>query len=344
MKLRIRKEVQTGILMILSLAVLYWGVNFLKGVDVFNKNIQYVAVYQKVEGLTISNPVQINGLTVGSVRDVGFMDDNSGRIFVKFELNKSAIILPKQTVARIESTDLLGSKSINLILGKEVGKFHEDGDTLRSSVEASLTEEVNNQILPLKAKAEELLSSLDTLVGVVQAILNKQARENLSSSFESIKNALATFEVVALRTDTMIIREKEKFGQIMTNFQSISNNLRNNNENITMILDNIAYISDSIAQSDITSTINNAGEAFADAAEIMKKVNDGQGTIGQLVNNDSLYYHLESSARDLDKLLIDLEENPNRYVHVSVFGRKDKEKKREEKAKKKREKENSKIN
>ena len=125
----------------------------------------------------------------------------------------------------------------------------------------------------------------------------------------------------------------------MTSIQSISNNLRNNNENITLILDNVAYITDSIAMSDLTSTINNAGKAFSDAAEIMEKVNNGEGSLGQLVNNDTLYYHLEASARDLDRLLIDLEENPNRYVHVSVFGRRDKEKKREEKEKKKREKE-----
>jgi len=343
MKIKIRKEVQAGILVAFTLGILYWGLNFLKGIDIFHDRTEYFAVYDEVQGLTISNPVQINGLTVGSVQSINFMEDNSGRIIVAFEMRKVTIKLPKYTVARIVSTDLLGSKSIKLVLGDGLGVYHQAGDTLRSSVEASLTEEVNNQILPLKAKAEELLSSLDTLVRVVQAILNKEARENLSASFVSIKNALATFELVALRTDTMITREKEKLDQIMTNFQSISSNLRNNNENITRILDNAAFISDSIAMSDITATINNAGIAFKSAAEIMEKVNRGEGSLGQLVNNDSLYFHLESSARDLDKLLIDLEEHPNRYVQVSIFGKKDKEKKREDKEEKKREKEAAKI-
>ena len=313
--------------------------NYLKGIDVFNKRVQYCAIYSKVEGLNVSNPVIINGLNVGSVREIYLMHDHSGRIFVRFEIHRKGIKLPMTTVAKIASTDLLGSKSIELILGKKEGVYHQAGDTLPSAVEASLTEEVNNQILPLKAKAEELLSSIDTLVGVVHAILNKQARDNLSSSFESIKNALATFEVVALRTDTLIMSEKIKFNQTMTNIQSITNNLRNNNDNITMILDNVAYITDSIAMSDLTSTINNAGKAFADAADVMEKINKGEGTIGQLVNNDSLYNALEASARDLDRLLVDLEENPNRYVHVSVFGRRDKTRKLEEKAKKKAEKE-----
>ena len=342
MKIKIKKEVKTGLLVIFSLGVLYWGLNFLKGIDIFNKSIEYYAVYNRVDGLTVSNPVQINGFTVGSVRSVDFIDDNSGRIVVKMELHKISFQLPKYTVSRIVSTDLLGSKSIELILGKEQGEFHEPGDTLRSSVQASLSEEVNRQILPLKAKAEELLSSLDTLVGVVQAILNEEARDNLSASFLSIKNALATFELVAMRTDTMISSEKAKIAQIMTNFQSISSNLRDNNDNVTRILDNVALISDSLAQADITATVNNAGLAFESAAEIMDKVNRGEGSLGQLVNNDSLYFHLESSARDLDRLLIDLEKNPNRYVQVSVFGKKDKDKKKADKEKKKREKEESK--
>ena len=342
MKINVRKEVKTGILVILSLTLLYWGLNFLKGIDIFHKRIEYYAVYDRVDGLTVSNPVQINGFTVGSVRSINFMDDNSGRIIVRMEITEITFKLPKYTVSRIGSTDLLGSKTIKLILGTEVDDFHEPGDTLRSSVEASLSEEVNSQILPLKLKAEELLSSLDTLVGVVHAILDKQARDNLSASFESIKNALKTFETVAMRTDSMISSEKAKIAQIMTNFQSISNNLRNNNENVTRILDNLAYISDSIARSDITATINNAGLAFGNAAEIIEKVNQGEGSLGQLINNDSLYFHLEASARDLDRLLIDIEEHPNRYVQVSIFGKKDKDKKMEEKAKKQKEKEQSK--
>ena len=335
MKLKVRKEVWVGLVIISSLSVLYWGINYLKGIDIFNKESHYYAVYERLEGLTVSNPVQINGYSVGKVRDIKFLPDNSGRILVKFIIINQEIKLPRQTIAKITSMDLLGSKSINLILGAEKDNFHTIGDTLRASVEASLSEEVNNQILPLKMKAEDLLSSMDTVIQVVRAILNKEARENLSASFENIKNAMGTFEVVAMRVDTMISEEKAKLSSIMTNFNSISNNLRNNNENITMILDNIAFITDSLAASNITQTINNASRAFSDAALIMQKIERGEGTIGQLVNNDSLYWHLESSSRNLDLLLKDINEHPGRYVHVSVFGGKDKETKRREKEKKK---------
>ena len=343
MKLKLKKEVWTGIVVILTLSLLYWGVNYLKGVDVFNKESDYYAVYDRIEGLTVSNPVQINGYSVGSVREIILMPDNSGKIVVRFSIINQSFRLPKNTIAKISSLDLLGSKSINLVLSDNQEEFYAPGDTLSSSVEASLTEEVNNQILPLKVKAEDLLASMDTVIQVVRAILNKEARENLTSSFESIKNAMGTFEVVAMRVDTMIHDEKAKFSSIMTNFNSISNNLRNNNENITLILDNIAFISDSIAASNITQTINNAGIAFRDAAEIMEKIKNGEGTIGQLVNNDSLYWNLEKSARDLDRLLVDIEDHPSRYVHVSVFGRKDKEQKKSKKEERKKEKESGKA-
>lgn len=339
MKFKFRKEVSTGLVVVVTLALLYWGLNFLKGIDIFNKEVSYYAVYEKVEGLSISNPIQINGYTVGNVREIRLMPDNSGKILVKFSIVNHAFKLPVNTIAKISSLDLLGSKSINLVLGPDRNEYYKAGDTLSSSVEASLTEEVNNQILPLKVKAEDLLASMDTVIQVVRAILNKEARENLTASFESIKNAMGTFEVVAMRVDTMIHDEKAKFSSIMTNFSSISNNLRNNNENITMILDNVAFITDSLAASNITQTINNASIAFRDAAEIMEKIKRGEGTIGQLVNNDSLYWNLEKSSRDLDRLLVDIEEHPNRYVHVSVFGRKDKDAKEERKAARKKEKE-----
>ncbi len=335
--MKMRKEVWTGLVIAVSLGVLYWGLNFLKGIDIFNKETHYYSVYDKIEGLQVTNPVQINGYTVGNVREVNLMPDNSGRIVVKMTIVDQNFKLPRNTVAKIVSLDLLGSKSINLILGSSP-EYYEDGDTLLSSVEASIQEEVNNQILPLKAKAEDLLSSMDTAIQIVRAILNEEARKNLKSSFENFNKATATFNTVTMRVDTMIYEEKAKLSSIMTNFNSISYNLRNNNENITMILDNIAFITDSIAASNVTQTINNASIAFRDVAAIMEKIERGEGTIGQLVNNDSLYIHLENSARDLDRLLIDVEEHPGRYVHVSVFGGKDKETKRREKEKKKQEK------
>ena len=342
MKIKIKKEVWIGIVVIGSLGVLYWGMNFLKGKDIFREETFYYSVYDKIEGLSISNPVQINGYTVGRVREISFHPDNSGRIIVEMSISREQFKLPLNTIAKITSLDLLGSKAINLKLGNKNG-YHNVGDTLRSAVEASISDEVNKQIEPLKRKAEDLLASMDTAIQIVKAILNEEARQNITNSFKNFNNAMGTFDIVAKRVDTMIFDEKAKLASIMTNFNSISFNLRNNNENITMILDNIAFITDSIAASNVTETINNASRAFKAASDIMAKIERGEGSIGQLINNDSLYYHLESSARNLDKLLMDIEEHPSRYVHISVFGGKDKEDKRREKDRKRKEKEQKKL-
>jgi phospholipid/cholesterol/gamma-HCH transport system substrate-binding protein len=328
----IRKEVKIGVTVVGSLAILLWGLNFLKGVNIFSSSNTYYALYDEVQGLNVSSPIMVNGFKVGKVMDLKFHPEMDGRILVKFSVEEGDFLLPSNTRAKITSLDLLGSKSIDLVLPKKVEGYLANGDTLVSEVERSITDEVNAQIAPLKKKAEDLLASIDTAVTVVKVILNKQAREDLRSSFTSIKNTFHTFEVLARRIDTLTQEEKAKIGMIMNNVQSISNNIRNNNENITAILDNFRLISDSLAMSNLTTAVNNASVALTAAADIMRKIDEGEGTVGKLVNDDSLYIHLSSAARDLDKLLIDLEAHPKRYVHFSIFGRKDsrpKEKKKD---------------
>jgi phospholipid/cholesterol/gamma-HCH transport system substrate-binding protein len=329
----IRKEVKVGVTIIASLGILLWGLNFLKGVNVFSTTKHYYALYDEIQGLGTSSPIMINGFKVGRVMELKFHPEMDGRIVVKFSVDEEEFLIPNRTIAKITSMDLLGSKSIDLILPRNIDGYLQHGDTLITGVERSLTDEVNAQIAPLKKKAEDLLASIDTAVTFVKVILNKQAREDLQSSFSSIKNTFYTFEILARRLDTLTQQEKAKLSMVMNNVQSITSNIRNNNENITAILDNFRLISDSLAISNITTAVNNASDALIAAAGIMEKVNQGEGTLGMLINDDSLYVHLSSAARDLDKLLVDLEEHPKRYVHFSLFGRKDSRRKEKKKNK-----------
>jgi len=158
----------------------------------------------------------------------------------------------------------------------------------------------------------------------VQAVLDKDARKNLSQSFESIKRAIASFEKTALRIDTLVGSEKYKLQNIFTNVESISSNLKENNENLSSAIRNFASISDSLAQINIASTINNANVALKNITVVMDRINNGEGTIGQLINNDTLYSNLENATNDIDLLLEDMRIHPKRYVHFSIFGRRDK--------------------
>ena len=167
---------------------------------------------------------------------------------------------------------------------------------------------------------------MDSVMVAVQGVFNANARQNLAKSFESIKMSLLSLETTSYRLDTLVLSEKQKLSSIITKINALATTLASNSDKIGNIINNFSNISDSIAKSNLTSAINNADLALANTATIMNKINRGEGTMGMLINNDSLYRKLDKSSADLDKLLIDLRVNPKRYIHFSVFGRKDKNK------------------
>jgi phospholipid/cholesterol/gamma-HCH transport system substrate-binding protein len=323
--MKISKEIKVGFIVLLSIGLLFWGANFLKGKDIFTKEITLYGVYPRVDGLGISNPVIINGFRIGRVTKIYFDPKMNGDLIVKFSIDNSDFEVPSDTRAKIVSADILGSKSIELIIGSSMS-YVKNGDTLSSDIEASLSEEVNQQILPLKRKAEDLIQTVDSAIMVVSAVFNKEARSDLNQSFGSIKRSLQTFEMTAQRLDGLMEEERAHLNAIFSNVESITNNLKNNNESLTQAISNINQISDSLANSNLKQTINNAALAMESAALVLKQIENGEGSVGQLLNNDTLYTNLEAAAKDLDKLFLDLRLNPERYVHFSVFGRKNKDK------------------
>lgn len=322
------KEVKTGIVVVVGLSLFIYGFNFLKGSNLFKNQKTIYAVYTNVDGLLESNNVQLSGLKVGLVKSINLMpDDRQGRILVTMSVEDN-VNIPSDSRARIVSSDLLGTKSIRFELGTS-SSLVKSGDTLVSEREDDLRAAVDKRIAPLQKKAEGLIASIDSVMIVVQEVLNKDARQNLSKSFESIKRAIATFEKTALRLDTLVYSQQYKLSSIFSKMESISSNLANNNDKITKVLTNFESISDSLAKSRIKTTINNANEALSDVSKILAKINRGEGSMGLLVNNDSLYKKLDKSANELDLLMLDLRTNPKRYVHFSLFGRKDKTKKKQ---------------
>lgn len=321
------KEVKTGIVVVVGLSLFIYGFNFLKGSNLFKNQKTIYAVYTNVDGLLESNNIQLSGLKVGLVKSIELMpDDRQGRILVTMKV-EDMVNIPVDSRARIVSSDLLGTKSIRFELGTSTTMV-KSGDTLVSEREDDLRAAVDKRIAPLQKKAEGLIASIDSVMVVVQEVLNKDARQNLTKSFESIKRAIATFEKTALRLDTLVYSQQHKLSSIFSKMESITSNLANNNDKITKVLTNFESISDSLAKSKIKTTINNANEALSDVSKILAKINRGEGSMGLLVNNDSLYKKLDKSANELDLLMLDLRTNPKRYVHFSVFGGKDKSKKK----------------
>jgi len=315
--MKFSKDAIIGIVVVGAIVVLIWGINFLKGFNMLSSEQTYCAQYESVGGLKNSSPVTLRGLKIGQIKSIKFSDAAASSLIVEFNISDE-FKLPTNTVARIISSDIMGSKEIKLIIGDSKTTL-QPGDTLRGSIEGDLKEQVSMQMLPLKKKAENLMSSLDSVLSVIQYVFNKDSRENLTRSFSSIEQTFKKLENTSGTLDTIVTSQKSHMENIISNVDSITNNLRQNNENITTILSNFSSISDSLSAADIAQTINHAKLTLKQSSEILDKINSGEGSMGMLVNNDTLYMNMEAASNSLTNLLIDLKNNPKKYMHFSLF-------------------------
>lgn len=323
--MKISKEFKIGIIVTAAIGLFIWGFNFLKGSNLFSKKYELYAVYPKIDGLIEANPLLINGYKVGQISEISLVNDKGGyNVLVKFLLTED-VKIPKHSVARAVSSDLLGSRAVEIVYSNET-EFVSSGDTLIAETEEGLKTAVSKQLAPLQAKIEGLLSSVDSVMTVVQVVLNDKTRENLSKSFESIKLAIQSLEQTAYKLDDLVASEKAKISSILTKLNTLAGMLEKNTGKIDNIISNFSTLSDSLAKSNLKSAINEADKTLAEFNKLVHQINAGQGTLGKLVKNDSLYNNLNKASEDLDKLMKDLRINPERYIHISVFGRKDKNK------------------
>jgi len=315
--LKLTKETKIGLIVLIGVSLLFWGLNFLKGKDFFSSDKTVFAIYNQVEGLSASNPVLVNGLKIGLIQKLRLLEDGSGKIIVRMTVT-NRVHLPKNSQAQIFSTDILGSKGIRILMGTSKEEL-QNGDTMTSGLQQSLPEEFQSQVAPIKAKAEMLLSSLDSVLFIIRDVFNEGTRDNLKKSFASVSNVSQNMDV--------LMSKEGKLNMIFSNLESITTNLRQNNEKIALMVNNFTAISDTIARSNISKTLENTKRALEQTSALLHKVNSGEGSLGQMATNDSLYRNLNSAAQSLDLLLKDFKANPKRYVHVSMFGGGDKSKK-----------------
>jgi phospholipid/cholesterol/gamma-HCH transport system substrate-binding protein len=307
---RLSKEFLTGFIFLLSIILLIYGIKFLKVVDVFNSNKTYFSIYSNVNGLQVGSTITLNGFNVGIVNDITLFNDNKD-LLVSLSLTKLDSI-PENSNFKIINQDLMGTKGVSLILGNS-SSYAKYGDTITSSVENSLQDEVNAQILPLKNKAEELIGSVDSLLTIVTAVLNKNTRENLSNSIKSLDETFLLMSQTMIKVDSLVYYNDNRVSKILLNIESITSNINSNNNNIMKIIENVSSITDSIAQSDIVSFVNNINE-------LTSKISNGKGSLGKLINDDSFYNNLEKSSLEMNQLIEDIKKNPSRYVNFSILG------------------------
>ncbi len=316
MKIKITREAKIGFFATICLAAMFWGINFLKGKNVFSPNYIYYAIFDQVDGLENTNPVLINGFKVGLVKNIKFEEGNTGRFLVTLLVGKKYQI-PENTIAKMISTGILGGKAIKLEVTKGL-KYHNPGDTLPSQIETGLIDQLGHQIAPVKQKAENLMVEFERTLKVISEVFNEENKEQLRQSFANLNKALYSINQTAAELDTTL-SPNGTLRKIFANVESISTNMKNNNKDITKIVKNFSAISDTIAKIKIASTMLQVDSAMHQFNSVITQINSGKGTLGNLVKNDTLYYNLENASKSLDLLIKDIKENPKRYINFSVI-------------------------
>lgn len=321
--MKISREVRIGFVVILTLSIAVWGFNWLKGNNIFVKSREYYAVYTNVGGLSTSSPVLVNGFQVGAVSDIQLMKDHPGLVLVTFKITNKGFKFPRDSEAKLASPSLLGGKVIEIMIGDSMNGnslvYAKPGDTLFTRYELDLQGQVNAMVAPLKIKVENLLSNIDSILIPIQTILNDQTARKLAEGLGRIPAIIANLERITYKIDTLISSEKNKLSRIFSNVESISANLKNNNDKISSILDNVEEITDSLAKSNFKKAIANATSILQKIDNIVTKIDNGEGTLGALINDDKLYLEIDSAARNLNFLVDDIGQNPERYIHFSLI-------------------------
>jgi phospholipid/cholesterol/gamma-HCH transport system substrate-binding protein len=312
--MKISNETKIGALTAISITILILGYSFLRGNDVFSSANKFYAIYRSVEGLTISKPVLVNGFQIGRVSKMELHAD--GRTTVEFKVDKQYNI-PDNTLAKLQSTDLLGSKAIVFELGNST-KYAADQDTLRADIQGSLAESLQ----PIQKKAEVLITKVDSALGAINKIMNPKFQANVDRSFASIANSLQTLEGTTKKIDAIVGAQSGHINSIMANADIASSNLKNSTASLTGISTNFEKVSTDLANSNIKGTLDNANKAVADLQATMAKINSTQGSLGLLLNDTKMYDNLNSASGNLNNLFLDIKAHPSRYVHFSVFGKK----------------------
>lgn len=325
--MKVSKEFKVGLLVILGLLLLFVGVNFLKGSSLFGEDRVFYTKFDNSQGLQVSNEVQLNGLKVGQVRSVDLHPNNPGIILVKFSIDNTELQIPTGSGVELISSDILGTKALQLNLFTEPQKlmaYHESGDTLAGTIEQSLEDQINEQILPLKKKTEELIGSVEGIIVSVNAFWDTSAAYTIDESLYEVRDAIGTFADLADNLSILITKETDMVTSILKDVNDVTENLASKSDQISSTIDNISAITDTIKNSGVKSVILETKATLTELNGVLADVNNGEGSLGKLLHTDSLHTELIETNQSLQNLLDDMEANPDKYVHFSLFGRKQK--------------------
>ncbi|MEG1616175.1 MAG: MlaD family protein [Bacteroidales bacterium] len=297
MKKLIGKEFKIGLVTIVCALILFFGIDYLKGVNIFKPDNYYYIKYKNVTGLAVSGPVSIDGYKVGLIRSIDYDFNNPGNVIVEVSLDKK-LKVPAGSKA-VVVTDLLGGASIELKLNNYVGAHHAVADTLEGVFDAGLMGTVSEKLLPT---LETMLPRIDSILSGLDQIVN---HAGLKESFQNVNTITGELEKSSRSLTQMMNKD---LPVIVSNLKSMSTNFNEVSQNVKEI--------------NFNQTISSINTTLSNVEQLTQKMNSKDNTLGLLLNSDGLYQNLNNTVIHADSLMIDLKANPKRYVHFSIFGKK----------------------
>lgn len=310
----ISKEAKVGALALVSAVVLYLGFNFLKGSDVFSGMNEYKVRYQNVDGLVTSNAVMLNGLQVGKVKAIDIETENNNSLLVTLTVNRS-LKITEGTVASLADNGFLGGKNINLYLAQN-GKILDTGASLVSKTEVGISALIKEKTLPV-------MSNVDTLINQLKVVTAKFEQTGLYLN-TLLLNSDKTITGLNTSISGTIAENRANLKGITANMNTLSASLIETEKGIKPLMGKMSGVVDSLNALKLSEAVASTKKSLATLQYIMADLQAGKGTLGKLMKNDSVYTNLNRTMADLDRLFINLKEDPKRYVHFSLFGKKNK--------------------
>lgn len=306
--MKITRETKTALLLIGCITIFIFGFSYLGGKSLLTSEKTIIAFYDEVEGLAVGSKVTISGMTVGKVNQIA-LASNLKTIKVTMGV-RNTLEFSKNSEAILYEAGLIGGKQIAIEPIYEPDNVFQDGDILISSKKPGLTELLNSQIVPLQAKIENMITSADSVLTSVNNILNQSSQKNLRKSITQLTETVENINYITGEISQSMIRNKVSIDETLNNFKNSS--------------ESISKLSDSLSQIEFGATFTEFKLVATQLNTILEKMDSDTGTIGKILNDDQFYENLSASTKSLENLLNDLKEHPKRYVHFSLFGRKEK--------------------
>ncbi len=308
--MKFTKEIKVGFLAILGIMMSVFSYNYLKGINLFEKNRKFIVKYEKVDGLSVSNPVTMNGFKIGKVQKINFNSKDTRELLVDIVIDND-VVFPKTSMAELYETGLIGGKAIAIIPDyKNDSTIAINGDFLKGVIKPGLTELVNQILHQVQLQIEAVMKNAEIVLQNINTLFDAETKNELKSSIEDFSNLTKSLSETSNKISILISKNSENLTNSIENFESASNNIKS--------------ITDSLNSDDINSITINLNSLINNLNSITTSLKNSEGTAGKLISDESIYNNLENATNQLNQLIEDIKLNPSRYINFSVFGKKNK--------------------